>query len=136
MPKREKPPAVRLPHSRANNNLSRARITRARLEIIEGKQQSEQLRELGDAEIVLGKRTPAHVKAHLGDADAPESLFLVLRMIRYGCNHASWTDSTEQKGARKANRRDSPICGALISTEICREPVDAEESAACRLKVL
>jgi len=65
--------------------------------IAEGRQQSDELRKLGDAEIVLGQRTLAYAKAHPDDGDVPEALFLVLRMIRYGCNHASWTDSTEQK---------------------------------------
>ncbi len=45
------------------------------------------LREQGPAEVTLGTQVLDFVQAHPADPDAPESLFLVLRMIRYGCFH-------------------------------------------------
>jgi hypothetical protein len=51
----------------------------------EGERQSSQLRSTEDAEIVLGQRVIAYVKDHPTDTDIPESLYFVLRMIRYSC---------------------------------------------------
>lgn len=65
--------------------------------IAEGRKQSDDLMKLGDAEIVLGQRTLDYARAHPDEEDVPEALFLVLRMIRYGCNHVNWTDSPDQK---------------------------------------
>jgi hypothetical protein len=43
---------------------------------------------IGSADVALGSQAVDYVKAHPQDPDAPEALYLVLRMIRYGCNHA------------------------------------------------
>lgn len=68
-----------------------------REERAEGERQSADLRHMGDAEIVLGNRVLAYAKDHPDDPNLPEALFLVLRMIRYGCNHTNWEDTSDQK---------------------------------------
>jgi hypothetical protein len=52
------------------------------------------------AEIYLGGEVIAYAKGHADDKDVPESLYLVLRMIRYGCNRVS--DYTPEKEARRS----------------------------------
>ena len=51
----------------------------------EGERQSAQLRSMDDADVVLGQRVLAYAKDHPQDSDVPESLYLVLRMVRYSC---------------------------------------------------
>jgi hypothetical protein len=63
----------------------------------EGERQAADLGQMGDAEIVLGSRVLTYANNHPNDPDLPESLFLVLRLMRYGCNHASWSDSVDHK---------------------------------------
>ncbi|MDR3727133.1 MAG: hypothetical protein P4K86_08845 [Terracidiphilus sp.] len=63
----------------------------------EGERQSSQLRSTEDAEIVLGQRALAYVKDHPTDPDIPESLYLVLRMIRYSCAYDYGADTPEHK---------------------------------------
>jgi len=63
----------------------------------EGEKQSSQLRSMEDADVVLGQRIIAYAKDHPDDPSVPESLFLVLRMVRYSCGSDSYTDSPEQK---------------------------------------
>lgn len=75
----------------------------------EGERQSSQLRSSGDAEIVLGERVLAYVKDHPKDADAAESLYLVLRMIRYSreCFQPDWRVAEERTQKVNAIRRES-----------------------------
>ena len=63
----------------------------------EGERQSSQLRSTEDAEIVLGKSVLAYVKDHPSDADVPESLYLVLRMIRYSCVNDYGAETSDEK---------------------------------------
>jgi hypothetical protein len=51
-------------------------------------QEFSSLRGLGSADVALGSEAVDYVKAHPQDPDAPEALYLVLRMFRYGCHHA------------------------------------------------
>lgn len=63
-------------------------------------QQADEERELaallkqGGADLCLGEQTLAYANAHPADPDVPESLYLVLRMIRYGGEDSSWRDPT------------------------------------------
>jgi hypothetical protein len=45
------------------------------------------LKAIGSADLALGSQAVDYIKAHPQDPDAPEALYLVLRMIRYGCHH-------------------------------------------------
>ena len=63
----------------------------------EGERQAAELRQLGDAEMVLGSRVLTYAQNHPNDPDLPESLFLVLRLLRYGCNHANWSEPEDHK---------------------------------------
>lgn len=54
-----------------------------------GEAQAARLLARGDADADLGAQVVAYVDAHPADPDAPEALYLVLRMIRYGCDR-SW----------------------------------------------
>lgn len=57
----------------------------------EGERQSSQLSS-DDAQIVLAQRVLTYVTEHPKDADAPESLYLVLRMLRYSCEYLAIDD--------------------------------------------
>jgi hypothetical protein len=57
----------------------------------EGERQSSQLSS-DDAQVVLAQRVLTYVTAHPRDADAPESLYLVLRMLRYSCQYVATDD--------------------------------------------
>jgi hypothetical protein len=63
----------------------------------EGEKQSSQLRLMDDADVVLGQRVIAYAKDHPDDSSVPESLFLVLRLVRYSCGRDFEQDSPEQK---------------------------------------
>jgi hypothetical protein len=63
----------------------------------EGERQSSQLRSMDDADVVLGQRVIAYAKDHPDDPNVPESLFLVLRMVRYSCGPDFEQGSPEQK---------------------------------------
>ena len=63
----------------------------------EGQRQTAELLDQGTAEVNLGSQVLAYANAHPADTDVPESLYLVLRMIRYGCNHTGYGDSPEAK---------------------------------------
>ena len=83
-----------------NEGLIRADETAAFLtpaQRAEGERQSSQLRSTDDADVVLGQRVLAYAKDHPDDPDVPESLFLVLRMVRYSCGPDYEPDSPEQK---------------------------------------
>jgi len=73
-------------------------------------QQAEEKREMnlllkqGSAEIYLGEKTLTYANDHPADPDVPESLYLVLRMIRYSGNAYNWSDSPavqEQVGKKE-----------------------------------
>jgi hypothetical protein len=49
----------------------------------------------GSAEVDLGGLTLAYAQAHPDDTKVPEALYLVLRLIRYGCNHSADAPATE-----------------------------------------
>jgi hypothetical protein len=49
------------------------------------------------AEVTLGNLVLAYAQEHPADPDVPESLFLVLRMIRYGCGHGFWLETPAAK---------------------------------------
>ena len=56
--------------------------------------------EQGTAEIYLGRQVVDYAKDHPQDPDVPESLFLVLRMMRYGCarNYLDTGAASKEKG--------------------------------------
>ncbi len=73
-----------------------------------GAAEARQIR--GMRSLVVGQRIVAEVKANLHDPQSPEALFLVLRMIRYGCTQP------EQPGADPATpqvRADSEATDLL-----------------------
>jgi hypothetical protein len=51
----------------------------------------------GIAEVHLGRQVVDYVKDHPQDPDSPESLFLVLRMMRYGCGRGEGDRSSASK---------------------------------------
>jgi hypothetical protein len=55
-------------------------------EINEGQREAKQLMDQKGAAVYLGTLTLDYANAHPEDKDVPESLYLVLRMIRYGCD--------------------------------------------------
>lgn len=61
-----------------------------------GVAQAVALEARGDAQADLGAQVVAYVDAHPADPDAAEALYLVLRMVRYGCNRG-WSDSPAAK---------------------------------------
>lgn len=63
-----------------------------------GVEQVAVLLEHGDAQFDLGAQVVAYVDAHPAEPDAAEALYLVLRMVRYGCNRG-WGDTPEEKTA-------------------------------------
>lgn len=60
------------------------------------------------ASVFLGSQILAYATSHPRDADVPESLFLVLRMIRYDCNRWGITPAEKQE----MNREDAIRKGA------------------------
>ncbi len=66
----------------------------------EGERQSAQLRATDAAEILLGQRVLSYVKDHPTDPDVAESLYLVLRMVRYSCANDYGVDTPEEKRMR------------------------------------
>lgn len=54
---------------------------------VTGKKESAALMALGSAEEYLGTQALGYARAHPGDPDIPEALYLTLRTIRYGCYH-------------------------------------------------
>jgi hypothetical protein len=63
----------------------------------EGVRQAAQIRATDDAEIVLGQRVLSYAKDHPADPDVAESLYLVLRMVRYSCANDYGVDTPEGK---------------------------------------
>jgi hypothetical protein len=57
----------------------------------------KRLHAMHGAETYLGQITIDYVNAHPSDSDNPESLYLVLRMIRYGCASDYSEDSPDGK---------------------------------------
>lgn len=93
-----------------NQGLIRADETAAFLtpaQKADGERQSSQLRSTEDAEILLGQRVLAYVKDHPTDPDIPESLYLVMRMIRYSCAYDYGVDTAEHK---QITRQVDEIC--------------------------
>jgi len=56
-----------------------------------------ELIKLGGAQATLGERTLAYANDHPTDPDVPESLYLVLRMIRYSRDEYSFLDQSPEK---------------------------------------
>jgi hypothetical protein len=63
----------------------------------EVERQTSELERQGSAEIFLGGLVLAHANDHPDDTDVPESLYLVLRLIRYGCGRGYWGDASAAK---------------------------------------
>ncbi len=60
-----------------------------------GKQESDALVKQRNAEEYLGSQLLDCANPHPADPDVPESLYLTLRMIRYGCNQGRWGDAAD-----------------------------------------
>jgi hypothetical protein len=65
----------------------------------EGEKQTSAIMQQGSAETYLGEQILAYANGHPDDPDVPESLYLTLRMARYGCDRSSETEA-EKKQAR------------------------------------
>ena len=63
---------------------------------------------LGSADDYLGSQVLEYARTHPDDPDIPEALYLTLRMIRYGCYHAS--------SENDANKQDDKV--ASIAREV------------------
>jgi hypothetical protein len=61
----------------------------------EGEQETARLMKQESASVYLGSQVLAYATDHPKDPDVPESLYLVLRMIRYDCNR--WDATPAQK---------------------------------------
>jgi hypothetical protein len=73
-----------------------------------GEKETAALLALGSADEYLGSRVLDYAHAHPDDPDVPEALYLTLRMIRYGCYHAS--------SEVDANKQDDRV--ATIAREV------------------
>jgi hypothetical protein len=67
--------------------------------------QLDLLRAQDGAKLYLGNMVLAYVKEHADDRDAPEALYLVLRMIRYGCDRQLY--SSDGKPSEEVARVDA-----------------------------
>jgi hypothetical protein len=56
-----------------------------------------QLNQMQNAKIYLGSQIIAYVESHLDNQDAAESLYLVLRLIRYGCDDYAYPETSGSK---------------------------------------
>jgi hypothetical protein len=63
----------------------------------QAQKQLEQLLELGPADTHLGQLALDYANAHPTDADVAESLYLILRMIRYSSDSYGYSDSPQKK---------------------------------------
>jgi hypothetical protein len=68
-----------------------------------GNKQSAALLALGSADEYLGSQVLDQARAHPEDPEIPEALYLTLRMIRYGCYHASSEVDANQQNDRVAS---------------------------------
>src|SRR5262249_3795893 len=68
----------------------------------EGDRESTELLQMGSAEKYLGEQVLSYVKTQPNDPDVPEALYLLLRMIRYGCNH---DDGSSEADAQESRQR-------------------------------
>jgi hypothetical protein len=59
--------------------------------------ETAKLPQKGNAILYLGGLTVAYAQDHPNDPDVPESLYLVLRMMRYGCSNEQWRDQAASK---------------------------------------
>ena len=76
----------------------------------EGMREVDTLMKLGSAEVYLSRLVLDYAKEHPDDQDVPESLYLVLRMMRYGAG-PSWRGDPAAKD--KANEED--VIGKAVS---------------------
>lgn len=63
----------------------------------EGRKQAAELARQPSAALYLGPQVLEYANNHPNDPDVPESLYLVLRMIRYGCSSAPYADDAAAK---------------------------------------
>ncbi|HXS78194.1 MAG TPA: hypothetical protein VN753_18595 [Terracidiphilus sp.] len=85
-----------------------------------GEKETAALLALGGAEEYLGSQILDYARNHPSDPDIPETLYLTLRMIRYGCYHAS-----SEVDANKQNDRVASIAreiGSLMRGRYPRDP--------------
>jgi len=68
--------------------------------VAEAAREMTQLQALGGAEEYLATQVVDYAKAHSGDKDIPESMYLTLRMVRYGCYRG---DAGEKPSADRAD---------------------------------
>jgi hypothetical protein len=61
--------------------------------LTDGENEAKALLALGSADESLGSQVLDYARSHPDDPDIPEALYLTLRMIRYGCYHASSDES-------------------------------------------
>lgn len=66
-------------------------------QIAQGQKEFDQLLKLGPADTHLGQLALDYANAHPDDPDVAESLYLVLRMIRYSSDSYGYTDSPQKK---------------------------------------
>lgn len=66
-------------------------------QISEVERQTSELERQGSAEVFLGGLVLAYANDHPDDTDVPESLYLALRLIRYGCSRGYWEDPAAAK---------------------------------------
>jgi len=70
----------------------------------EGEKESNEIAQQPGAILFLGPQVLAYANDHPNDPDVPESLYLVLRMIRYGCDTSQYSEDAAAK--EKEQERD------------------------------
>jgi len=70
----------------------------------QGEKQSNEIAQQPGAILFLGPQVLAYANDHPNDPDVPESLYLVLRMIRYGCDTSQYSEDAAAK--EKEQERD------------------------------
>jgi hypothetical protein len=71
----------------------------------DGQRETDTLIKQGGAKANLGAQVLAYANNHPADPDVPESLYLVLRMIRYGTDSSS--ESNDSAGKEQENKEDA-----------------------------
>jgi hypothetical protein len=63
--------------------------------------EAAKLAQMNNAIVYLGGLTLDYAQSHSSDPDVPESLYLVLRMMRYECSNVEWRDQAASKDEQK-----------------------------------
>ncbi|HEY0795943.1 MAG TPA: hypothetical protein VGD64_09205, partial [Acidisarcina sp.] len=74
----------------------------------EAQRQLDQIAAQGSAQVYLGNLVLTYANAHPTDPDVPEDLYLVLRMIRYGCS-SNWALGWDSNATRAEQAKQDDV---------------------------